>query len=77
MTTPPDLPETDQPALLDVGPADPLAFATLVSVDGKRLWLSRESGATIIKIEGRNPITLDRFQTAALQMAVAALGGAA
>jgi hypothetical protein len=70
-------PATEQPALLEVGPADPLAFATLVSVDGRRVRLSRENGCAIIGIEGRQPVTLDRFQTLALMAAVAALGDVA
>jgi hypothetical protein len=77
MTTPPDLPETDQPSLMNVGPADPLAFATLVSVDGRRVRLARDSGCAVISIEGRQPVTLDKFQTAAFRLAVASLGDVA
>ncbi len=73
----PDTPETDQPALLDPGPPEPLAFATLVAVDGRRVRLARENGSLSISIDARQPVVLDRFQSIAFVAAVAALDGAA
>lgn len=70
-------PTTEQPALLEVGPPEPQAFATLVSVDGRRVRLARENGAVLISIDARQPVVLDRFQAVAFVAAVAALGDAA
>lgn len=72
----PETPETadDQPALLDIGPADAPAFATLVSNDGRLIRLSHEAGQVSIAIDGRKPDTLDRWQSLALRAAFAELG---
>ncbi len=70
-------PATEQPALLEVGPPEPQAFATLVAVDGRRVRLARENGAVLISIDARQPVILDRFQSIAFVAAVAALDGAA
>lgn len=71
----PDTPEAtdEQPALLDVGPADLPAFATLVSNDGRLIRLSHEAGQIAIAIDGRKPVTLDRWQSIALRAAFAEL----
>ena len=74
MADAPDNPETEQPALLDVGPADAPAFATLVSTDARLIRLSLEAGQISIAIDGRKPVTLDRFQSLALLAATAEIG---
>jgi hypothetical protein len=74
MADAPDTPETDQPALLDLGPADAPAFATLVSNDGRLIRLSHDAGQIAIAIDGRKPVTLDRWQSMALRLAVTELG---
>jgi hypothetical protein len=70
MADAPDTHELDQPALLDVGPADLPAFATLVSNDGRLIRLSLEAGRIGIAIDGRKPVTLDRFQSLAMVAAM-------
>lgn len=65
---------SEQPPLMEVGPPEPQAFATLVAVDGRRVRLARENGALLISIDARQPVVLDRFQSAAFRMAVAELG---
>lgn len=64
----------EQPALLDVGPTDLPAFATLVSNDGRLVRLSHEGGQIAIAIDGRKPVVMDRWQSIALRAAFAELG---
>jgi hypothetical protein len=70
MADAPDTTDTDQPALLDIGPADLPAFATLVSNDGRLIRLSLEAGQIGIAIDGRKPVVMDKFQSAAFRMAM-------
>lgn len=51
------------------------AFATFVARDGRliRLWLTR-FGDLVLQIGERQPVTLDRFQVAALRVAMLATG---
>lgn len=65
--------EAEQPALLDVGPTDLPAFATLVSNDGRLIRLSNEGGQIAIAIDGRKPVVMDRWQSIALRAAFAEL----
>ena len=54
-------------------PAEEPAFATLVATDGTLIRLSlTRFGDLILKVGGRQPQTLDRFQVAALRVAMLA-----
>ncbi|CAB4127071.1 hypothetical protein UFOVP78_44 [uncultured Caudovirales phage] len=49
------------------------AFAILVATDGRLVRLNPSGGCLTLAIDGRKPVTLDRFQTAAFRQAVAAM----
>ncbi len=61
--------------LLPEAPPPPPPFATLVANDGTliRLQLTR-FGDLVLQVGGRDPKTLDRFQVAALRVAMLATG---
>ncbi|MBU8540225.1 hypothetical protein [Falsiroseomonas tokyonensis] len=59
----------------DLLPPGPPPHATLIATDGRRVVLQRQpDGSLSMIIHGREPVVLDRFQTAAFVAAVAALG---
>lgn len=65
---------TDEPGLPGMAPpAEEPAFATLVATDGAliRLTLTR-FGDLVLRVGGREAKTLDRFQVAALRVAMLA-----
>ncbi len=67
---------TDEvPAEAAPEPEGPEAFATLVARDGRliRLWVTR-FGDLVLQVGERQPVTLDRFQVAALRVAMLATG---
>ena len=66
-------PDPDAPEV-EATPDDP-AFATLVATDGTLIRLrAPRSGELVIEIGGRAPKTIDRFQVAALRVAMLAVG---
>ena len=63
--------ETDEPGLAP--PADEPAFATLVANDGTLIRLHHTRfGEIVLRVGGREAKTLDRFQVAALRVAMLA-----
>lgn len=64
---------TDVAPAMSEPPAEAEAFATFVARDGRliRLWLTR-FGDLVLQIGERQPVTLDRFQVAALRVAMLA-----
>jgi hypothetical protein len=65
--------ETEQPALTGMAEAEPPPFATLVTMDGTlvRLRLTR-FGDMSLQVGERQAKTLDRFQVAAMRVALLA-----
>ncbi len=72
-----DLLDTDSDEAASATPAaradDPPPFATLVATDGRLIRLRRTRfDELVLQIGERQPVTLDRFQVAALRVAMLA-----